>query len=79
MMGSGMMLGKIVSAIEDAFFPVDVELALADAIADPIEAHVNGFGALLLHGVVGDAGSGAVVSDNGRGWLRMAEFFEADA
>jgi hypothetical protein len=33
---------------------VDDELALAYAVADPVEAHVNGFGALLVDGVIGD-------------------------
>jgi hypothetical protein len=32
-------------------------LALGDAIIYPVEAHVNGFGAALFDGVIGDAGS----------------------
>ena len=49
------MLGKIIGEVIGAFFPVNSELILADAIADPIESHVDGFGAALLDGVVNDA------------------------
>jgi hypothetical protein len=37
------MLSEIVGTVLDASFPVDVELALADAIANPVKAHVNCF------------------------------------
>jgi hypothetical protein len=47
-------------------------VALADAIADPIKAHVNGFGVALLDSVVDDAfGAGVVSLDWGCG-LRPA-------
>ena len=74
-----MMLGEIVRTIEDAFFPVDVKLALADSVADPIETHIDCLGALLFDGVVGNAGSSAIVGNDGRGRLRMAELFEAES
>jgi hypothetical protein len=38
-----MMLGKVIRLVEYAFLPVDVELALAHAVADPVEAHINSF------------------------------------
>ena len=74
-----MVFGEVVSLVEAAFFPVDVELTLADAVADPIKPHVDGLGALLFDGVIGDAGGGAVVSLDRRRWLGMAKFFEACA
>ena len=47
------MLGKVVRFIEDASFPIDMELALAYAIAHPVESHVVSFGALLLDNRIG--------------------------
>jgi hypothetical protein len=34
---------------------------LGDAIFDPVEAHVNGFGAASFDGVIGDDGSLGIV------------------
>jgi hypothetical protein len=62
MMLGRMVLGEIIGKIVTAFLPVDSELALADGIADPVEAHVDGFGAALLDSVVDDAFSTGVVS-----------------
>jgi hypothetical protein len=67
-----MMFSKIVGPICSTPVPVDVELTLAHAIANPIETHVDSFGAFLFDRVVGGAGGGSVVGDNDRGWLRMA-------
>ena len=39
----GMVFGKVVSSVGDVVAPVDNELALADAVADPIKTHVNCF------------------------------------
>ena len=70
------MLGKIIGLVNGAFAPVNKELALAHAITDPVVSHVHGLGALLLDGVVGDAGCGAIVRLN-RGWrLGVAQFLE---
>jgi hypothetical protein len=49
-----MVFHEVVSEVGGATLPVDDELALAYAVADPVEAHVNGFGALLVDGVIGD-------------------------
>ena len=73
------MFGKIISSVQNSSFPVDVELSLAHPVADPIEAHVDGFGAFLFDGVVGNSGGGAVVSNNWGGGLGMAEFFKTRA
>ena len=40
---------------------MDNELALANAVADPVKEHVNGFGSLLFNGVVDDAFGGLSV------------------
>ena len=44
--------------ISYAWFPVDKELAAAGAVANPVETHVNGFGALLFDGIICKPGSG---------------------
>jgi hypothetical protein len=60
----GVMFGKVVGSVGDAAAPVDHELALADAVADPLKTHVHGFGSFLFDRVVGDAGGSAVVGDD---------------
>ena len=52
-------------------FPLDDELALAFSVADPVVAHVDGFGTLLLDCFVDDAFSKSIVSLDGRGRLWM--------
>jgi hypothetical protein len=74
-----MVFGEVVSHVGGAAFPVDNELALADAVADPVEAHVNGFGAFLSDGVIGDAHGILVVGLDGRGRLGMAQLSEGGA
>ncbi len=79
MMRGRMVFGKVISFIENALFPVYKKLALADAVTNPIETHVDGFGALLFDTLVGNTSCSAVVSlDRGR-WLRMAVFFKTNA
>ena len=77
-MGSGEVLGEVVGFVELALFPVDMELALAHSVTNPIKTHVNGLGAFLLDRVVGNADSGAVVGDDRGGRLRVAQFLETD-
>jgi hypothetical protein len=74
----GVMFGKVVGSVGDAAAPIDNELALADAVADPIETHVHGFGPFLFDRVVGNAGGSAVVGDDRGRWLEMSELFESD-
>lgn len=37
------MLGHVIRAVEATFLPVDAEVALADAVSEPVEPHINGF------------------------------------
>jgi hypothetical protein len=78
-MRSRMTFRIIVSLVECSFFPIDVELALADSIAYPIETHVKGFGALLFDAVDGDTGCSAIVGKHGCCWLRVAHFFQSSS
>ena len=60
-MARGEMLGEVVGQVVGSFAPEDEELALLDAVPDPIKTHVDGFGSALLDGVVCDSRSGGVV------------------
>lgn len=73
------MFGEVVGEIGGAGLPMDMELVLADAVADPVKAHVNGFGSTLFDGVVEDASGARVVNLDRRGGLWPAEFSERGA
>lgn len=73
------MLGEVVTEVVKATAPVNVELALVDAIFYPVKSHVDGFGATLLDGVVDDAGGAGVVDLDGSGTLWMPHFFKGSA
>jgi hypothetical protein len=57
---------------------VDKELALGDAVSDPVEAHVDDFGAALSYGVVSNARGTGIVGLGGSGWLWMSHLGEGD-
>jgi hypothetical protein len=69
----------IIHFVEEAAFPIDVELALTDVVANPVKAHSNSFRAFLFESIVGDASGGAVVGYNSSKRLGMAKFFHAGA
>ena len=71
------MLGEVVGQVVASSSPVDDELALADMIFDPVESHVDGFGAALFDRVV-LAMAGVVISYGG-GLVRMPHVFESGA
>jgi hypothetical protein len=77
MMFGWMMFSEIISSVQNSSFPIDMELALADAVANPVEAHVNGFGSFLFDRVIGDAKGGTVVSYNWSRRLGIAKFLKA--
>jgi hypothetical protein len=54
-MGRAVVLGKIVRKVVRSSSPVHVKILLVDAVADPIEAHINGLRSTLFIGVVGDS------------------------
>ena len=56
------VFGWIVSEVVEAWFPVNVEHTLADAVAQPVESHIHCFGAFLFDCFVDDACCCAVVS-----------------
>ena len=62
-----------------AGFPLDFEVALLDAVLNPVVAHVNGLKSLESDCVVGDAVGNGVVCDHRGGLLRVTEICESVA
>ena len=65
------VFGEVVTFVRASWGPAEMALALADAILEPVEAHVYGFGAALFDCVREDAMGNSVVSFEGGGWLGM--------
>ena len=76
MMVSWVVFGEVVSEVKFAFLPMNVELALAYAVADPIEAHIDCLGSTLLHFVIDDSKADFVVGLNRGGWLGVSKFMQ---
>ena len=69
-----MSLREVVGEVLVSWFPDHVELALANSVSDPVEAHVSCLGATLRDSVVGDSCGYGVVGDDGSGFcLRMSK------
>jgi hypothetical protein len=79
MMGWGVVLGKVVGKIVFTGTPVNYELALLDSVADPVKAHIYGFGAKLFDRFIGNASGACIVGLAGCGSFRMSHLFESDA
>jgi len=54
------VFAEVVSVVLLTASPVDAILALANAIFDPVKAHVDGAGVTLADVVIGESGGGAV-------------------
>ena len=63
-----MEFADIVSIVTVFWDPVDEELVLANPVLDPVEAHVNSFGGLLLDAAVGEANRSGVFNLDGGWW-----------
>jgi hypothetical protein len=75
-----MVLGVIIGTVCPAAFPANVELALANAVPDPIVPHIHGLGAALLDAVISsNAAGGAIVGDNWGSRLGVAKLVQGDA
>ena len=62
MTSSRVVLGEIISQVTTTWLPGDIELALPNSVANPVESHVYGLGPAVLDSVVGEAHSAAVVA-----------------
>jgi hypothetical protein len=74
MMFGGVMLCEVVGSIEFCLAPVNVKLFLANAVSNPVKAHVDRFGAFLLDRVIRKTFGGCVISFQGCGRLWVAYF-----
>jgi len=70
------VLQAAVGKIANVSFPLDDELAVLDAILEPIETHVNCFGAFLFHSSIADAVGNTVISCDDSGRLGPSHFME---
>ena len=70
------MLGEVVSQVGAARCPEEVVLALFDSVLEPVEAHVDSFGAALFDSVREDAVGDGIVGFEGSWWLGMAKLNE---
>ena len=75
MMGRGVKFREVVRLVGGAGAPIYMELALFNAILDPVETHVHRFGFSLFESVVGKPAGGGVVNLGWGCWLRMPHFF----
>ena len=73
------MLGEVIGKVFITLLPVQAELILLDAPANPVEVHVKGFGALLAHVAGEDAIGGCSVGFDCYGRLRVVHFDEGCA
>jgi hypothetical protein len=73
-----MVIDEVFGEIVFSGTPVDYEFALLDSVADPIKAHVYGFGAELFYHFIGDTSRACIVGLDGCGSLRMSHIFESD-
>ena len=75
-MAGRVVFRDVVCQIGFAGAPVYLELLLFDAVADPMESHIDGFGALKFYGVVCKATGGGIVDLDGRWRLGMPHFLQ---
>ena len=73
------VLGSVVGKVARTGFPFDEELAFADAVLEPVETHVDGFGAALFDGLVEDAPRDTVVGGHRSGRLGPTHLPEGGA
>jgi len=71
------VLRAAVGKIANSRLPLDDELAVLDAILEPTEMHVNGFGVFLFDSSIEDAAGDTVVSCDETGRLGPSHFMES--
>eukprot|EP00957_Ditylum_brightwellii_P093714 7135281-Ditylum_brightwellii.AAC.1 len=76
---SPVMLGVEVTNIVFSWRPVDQEISLRTAVADPVKAHVNCAGVALVHGGIDDSTHCGVIVYNWGGRLGVPHLGEGKA
>ena len=79
MVRSRMVLGKVVGTICLTFAPVNLKLALANAIVYPVKMHLGRFRPFLFYSIGYNTTCSVIVRRHGRGRLWVAEFFKSNA
>ena len=74
-----MMFTEIISFVRLTLSPIYYELPLSDSVSNPIKTHIDGLGALLGHGVVGDPDRSAVIGGDWGGRLSVVQDDEKSA
>lgn len=69
-------LREKIGEVMGAFAPINTEMTLADAVANPVEPHIHGLAAAGLDGVVGETDSALVVAKDERVLLGVAHISE---
>ena len=77
MMGRSVVFGKVISAITFTRLPVNIELALVDAVSDPEEAHIHALRPLLFDCVCKDAHSTLSIHLDWCWRLWVAHFYQS--
>ena len=72
-----MVLAEVVAQVGVSWLPVNSELSLFNTVLEPVESHVDGFGAALLDSAIEDSIGTFVVSLDGGCRLGMAELDES--
>ena len=67
-----MVLGEVVCQVIGSFLPEYLELLLCNTISNPVESHVDCFGALLFYCSVGYAFGALIVGDDDGGGLYVS-------
>ena len=73
------MFGEVVGQVVCAFSPMDEKMSLFDAIANPVETHIHGFGSALFDSFVANASCAGIVGLDGCRWLWMPHVFKGGA
>jgi len=63
--------GEEICQVVRTFAIHDLEVALTNAVPNPVETHVNGLGSAEFDGVVCNAGGTFVVAKENSGWLKV--------
>ena len=66
-------LGRVVGEVQGAGCPLDFEVAVLNAVLNPVIAHCDGFASLDLCGAICEVASCRVVVGDKRGTLGMAK------
>ena len=73
----GVMFGSIISHIGNSGSPIVTKFIQQIQTADPVEVHVNGFGAFGNDDIVCDSSRGHFFCLEGRLWLGPTHFYES--